>query len=525
MQYTLVDDFLAGSASRFSDKTAIVCGERRLTYGEFDETSNRIAQALVSGGVRQGDRVVVFLENSIEAAVSIFGILRAGAVFVVINSTTKPRKLEFILDDCSAKALIIGAKCVESYRAVISGAQLMECVVVCGEGAYPKIDSHQIVDFERDLSSFPSSRPGRRVIDVDLAALIYTSGSTGSPKGVAVSHLNVISAANSITEYLENVADDVIINVLPMSFDYGLYQLLMSARVGATLVLENSFAYPFAIVERIQEERVTGFPGVPTVFAMLLQMGDVQPDRFDSVRYVTNTAAALPPAHILRLKGLFRNAKIFSMYGLTECKRVSYLKPDELDRRPASVGRGMPNVQVLVVDEDGKPVPPGVVGELTVRGSNVMMGYWNCPEETASVIRSGRAPWERVLYTGDLFKQDEDGFLYFVSRKDDMIKSRGEKVSPTEVERVIQEMAGVSEAVVIGLSDPILGQAVKAIVVRSGASSVTGRNVIEHCASRLENFMVPREVEFADVLPKTSTWKVRRAALGASPGPSVKGDV
>ena len=521
----LVDDFLAASASRFSDKTAIVCGDRRIAYGEFDETSNRIAQALVDGGVRQGDRVAVFLENSIEAAVSIFGILRAGAVFVVVNSTTKPKRLEFILDDCSAKALIIGAKYVDSNRDVISGAQSMECVIVCGKGAYPKINSHQIVDFERDLSSFPSSRPGKRLIDVDLAALIYTSGSTGSPKGVAVSHLNMISAAISIVEYLENVADDVIINVLPMSFGYGLYQLLTAARVGATLVLEKSFAYPFKIVERIQEERVTGFPGVPTVFAMLLQMGDVEPERFDSVRYITNAAAALPPAHISRLKGLFKNARIFSMYGLTECTRVSYLEPEELDRRPASVGRGMPNVDVLVVDEDGNPVPPGVVGELAVRGSNVMMGYWNCPEETASVIRSGRFPWERVLYTGDLFKQDEDGFLYFVSRKDDMIKSRGEKVSPTEVERVIQEMAGVREAVVIGVSDPILGQAVKAYVVRSEASRVTEKEVIEHCTSRLENFMIPKEVEFTEVLPKTATGKVWRNALRESPGTSAQHDV
>jgi amino acid adenylation domain-containing protein len=514
----LVDDFLVRSASRFSDKTAIICGDRRVTYGEFDETSNRLAQALVDGGVRRGDRVAVFLENSIEAAVSIFGILKSGGVFVVINHTTKPRKLEFILDDCSARALIVGAKYVDSNRAAISGAKSVECVVVCGEATHPKINSRQVVRFERDLSSFQSSHPGRRVIDMDLAALIYTSGSTGSPKGVAVSHLNVISAANSITEYLENVADDVIINMLPLSFDYGLYQLLMSAKVGATLVLEKSFAYPFKIVERIQEERVTGFPGVPTVFAMLLQMGDVEPERFDSVRYVTNTAAALAPAHILRLKGLFRNAKIFSMYGLTECKRVSYLEPEELDRRPASVGKGMPNVHVLVVDEDGNPVPPGVVGELAVRGSNVMVGYWNRPDETATAIRPGRFPWERVLFTGDLFTMDEEGFLYFVSRKDDIIKSRGEKVSPKEVEGIIHELAGIREVVVAGVDDPILGQAVKAFVVRVEGSDVTEKEIIKHCASRLETFMVPRDIEFREALPTTVTGKLRRNALWESTG-------
>jgi acyl-CoA synthetase (AMP-forming)/AMP-acid ligase II len=354
------------------------------------------------------------------------------------------------------------------------------------------------------------------VVDVDLAALIYTSGSTGDPKGVAVSHLNVVSAATSITQYLRNVEDDVIINVLPMSFDYGLYQLLMSVKLGATLVLEKSFAYPFKIIERIHEERVTGFPGVPTIFSILLQMADVKPEHFATVRYVSNTAAALPAAHIQRLRSLFSNADIYSMYGLTECKRVSYLEPDELEVRPTSVGRGMPNVHVSVVDDDGNPVPPGVIGELVVRGSNVMVGYWNRPVETAQTIRAGQYPWERVLYTGDLFTMDEEGFLYFVSRKDDIIKSRGEKVSPREVEGVIHELAGVREAVVVGVSDPILGQAIKAYVVRADGSDLTEKEILSHCASHLENLMVPREIEFRDALPKTTSGKTKRDLLKES---------
>jgi amino acid adenylation domain-containing protein len=513
----LVDDFLARCGTHFSDKTAIICDGRRVSYGEFDETSNRLAQALIDGGVRRGDRVAVFLENSVEAVVSIFGILKAGGVFVFINHTTKPGKLEFILNDCSARALIIGTKFVASNQAVVSHIESIECVVVCGGGAPSKITSHPVVQFEKDLSSFPTSRPGRQVIDVDLAALIYTSGSTGDPKGVAVSHLNVVSAATSITQYLKNVADDVIINVLPLSFDYGLYQLLMSVKLGATLVLEKSFAYPFKIVERIQEEGVTGFPGVPTVFSILLQMGDVKPEHFATVRYVSNTAAALPAAHIQRLRSLFKNADVYSMYGLTECKRVSYLEPDELDVRPTSVGKGMPNVHVSVVDDNGNPVPPGVVGELVVRGSNVMVGYWNRPDETASAIGPGRYPWERVLYTGDFFTMDEEGYLYFVSRKDDIIKSRGEKVSPREVEGVIHELAGVREAVVVGINDPILGQAVKAFVVPAEGSDLTEKEIIFHCASRLENLMVPREIEFRDALPKTSSGKTKRDVLRKSP--------
>jgi amino acid adenylation domain-containing protein len=475
--------------------------------------SNRLAQALIDAGVRNGDRVAVFLDNDIEAAVSIFGALKAGGAFVVINPTTKPEKLEFILNDCAAKALIVGAKHVASHIIAISRVDSMSCVVICGECAVPQVFSKRMVGFDETLASFPASCPTKRSIDVDLAALIYTSGSTGSPKGVAVSHLNVVSAANSITGYLGSVAEDIVINVLPLSFDYGLYQLLMSVKMGSTLVLEKSFTYPFRIVEMIQKEHVTGFPGVPTVFALLLQMGDLQPERFDSVRYITNTAAALPPPHITRLKGLFRNAEIFSMYGLTECKRVSYLESGELEKRPTSVGKAIPNVHVAVVDQDGNSLPPGVVGELVVRGTNVMVGYWNRPEETAIAIRPGRFPWERVLYTGDLFTMDEDGFLFFVSRKDDIIKSRGEKVSPREVEDVILELSGLNEAAVVGVSDPILGQAVKAFVVREKNSEVTEKEIICHCASRLENFMVPREIEFRIALPKTATGKIQRKGL------------
>jgi len=520
----LVDDFLLQSAERAPDKTAIVSGERRVSYAELDELSNRLAHSLIGGGVRCGDRVGVLLENSIEAAISIFGILKAGGAFVVINHTTKADKLTFMLNDCSAKAFIVDARFADAINEVDSNVSSVKIVVTCGEGASAQPTLRPVVNFETDLLPFPSSLPDRSSIDVDLAALIYTSGSTGLPKGVAVSHLNVISAATSITEYLENVPDDVLINVLPLSFDYGLYQLLMSVKVGATLVLEKSFAYPFKIIEKIQEERVTGFPGVPTIFAMLLQMRDVEPERFDNVRYVTNTAAALPPAHMLGLRGLFRKARIYSMYGLTECKRVSYMPPEELERRPASVGRGMPNEQVTVVDEDGNPVLPGVVGELVVRGSNVMVGYWDRPEETALALRPGQFPWEKVLYTGDLFTMDEDGFLYFVSRKDDIIKSRGEKVSPREVEGVIHELSAVREAVVVGVPDPILGQAVKAFVVPAKGSEITEKEIIFHCASRLENLMVPSEIEFRDSLPKTASGKIDRKPLQETSDRSSKED-
>jgi long-chain acyl-CoA synthetase len=508
----LVDDLLIHSAERAPGKAAVVCGDRRVAYGSLDQSSNRLANALLEMGLGRGDRVAVLLDNSPEVAVAVFGILKASGAFVVLNSTTKIDKLAYILNDCSARALITGRSNEEMVETVLSRVGSLDLVMCTGIERDPP-PRRPVVDFERHLSGFPSTLPQRNTVDADLAALIYTSGSTGVPKGVAVSHLNIVSAARSITTYLENVSDDVIMNVLPLSFDYGLYQLLMATMVGATLVLEKSFAYPFSIVEKVRRESVTGFPGVPTIFSMLTNMTEIDPAYLDSVRYVTNTAAALPPAHIEQLGSLFRNARLYSMYGLTECKRVSYLDPNEIGRRPTSVGKAMPDVEVRVVDEGGRPVAPGETGELVVRGPNVMIGYWNRPQDTAAVIRPVDSPGERWLFTGDLFTVDDDGFLYFVARKDDVFKSRGEKVSPTEVERVIQEMPGVREAVVFGVVDPLLGQAVKAVVVRREGSEISERDIIDHCASRLENFMVPSSVEFAASLPVTETGKVRRKTL------------
>ncbi|NWG76397.1 MAG: AMP-binding protein [Rubrivivax sp.] len=458
--------------------------------------------------------MVVFMENSAEAVMAFFGILKAGAAFVIVNPTVKAEKLVFVLNDCAASVIVGGRPLQPILDETLRGAVSLRAAFAVGWQA--PIDGRfeiPVLECERVLSSFSPEAPPRQCIDIDLAALIYTSGSTGIPKGVTVSHQNVIAAATSITQYLENVPQDVILNVLPLSFDYGLYQAIMSAKTGATLILEKSFAYPYEMIRRIREERVTGFPGVPTVFALLLRLKDLDPVDFDSLRYVTNTGAALPEAHIRRMCGLFRRARIYSMYGVTECKRVSYLPPEEIERRPTSVGRAIPNTEAYVVDEDGHQVGPGVVGELVVRGSNVMQGYWNRPEETARVLRPGRYPWERVLFTGDLFRMDEDGYLYFVARKDDIIKSRGEKVSPREVENVILELPDVCEAAVVGEPDPILGQAVKAIIVKTDGSALKETDVIAHCTRRLEGFMVPKRVVFTDSLPKTSSGKISHAAL------------
>lgn len=508
----LVQGFLQNSARRFPDKTALVCDGQRLTYAQVEARANRLAHALVAHGVQRGDRVAVYLPNSVEAVIAIFAILKAAGTFVVVNHTTRRDKLVYILNNCRATALFTSHRntplAVEVHAAVPS----LKFIVLSGKRAtVTATEDEGFYAFDDLLAAYPATRPACPTIYQDLACLIYTSGSTGEPKGVMSGHNNVVFASGSIIQYLENTAGDIVINVLPLSFDYGLYQLLMVFRFGGTLVLERSFAYPAAILRKMEAERVTGFPGVPTIFAILLQM-DLSPYDLSSLRYITNTAAALPPGHIVTLRERFPWATLYSMYGLTECKRTLYLPPDQLEARPGSVGIAIPGTEVWIEDEGGNRVGPGVVGELVIRGSHVMRGYWENPGATAECYRPGPTPGERILYSGDLFKTDEDGYFYFVGRKDDIIKSRGEKVSPKEVENVLYSLEDILEVAVIGVPDPILGQAIKAFVVPDGVA-LTKRKVLRHCRARLEDFMVPQYVEFRASLPKTSSGKIKKTDL------------
>ncbi|MBI2816962.1 MAG: AMP-binding protein [Acidobacteria bacterium] len=512
-----LQEFLETSSRHYPDKTALVAGGRRLTYAEINQQANRLANALTGEGISRWDRVVICLQNSAEAVVSIFGTLKAGAVFVPVNPTTKPDKLAYILQNSGARALI-------THDSIFGGIKSypwrdsLACVFldIAAGNSMPQREGRVSYLSEVLRDDTLSAPPASGGIDMDLAALVYTSGSTGGPKGVMLTHLNMVSAATSITTYLENTADDIILNVLPLSFDYGLYQVLMALKLGATVILERTFTYPAAVLDRIAREKVTGLPIVPTISAMLLQMELAKWD-LSSVRYITNTGAALPLDHILKLRKLFPRAKIYSMYGLTECKRVSYLPPDQIDIRPTSVGKGMPNEEVYIVDEHGDRVGPGVVGELVIRGSNVMKGYWNMPEETDKVLKPGLFPWERVLYSGDLFRSDEEGYLYWVGRRDDIIKSRGQKVSPREIEDVLYSLPGVAEAAVVGIPDQILGSAIKAFIVPQQGVRLAEEDVLRHCSQHLEDFMLPGSVEFRDQMPKTSTGKIAKRELCTLP--------
>jgi amino acid adenylation domain-containing protein len=504
----LVHEFLTRSAARLPQKDALVCGGRRFTYAELDAMSNRLANALVAGGVGRGDRVAIHLHNTVEAVVGIFATLKAGGVFVVVNASTKREKLIYILNNCRAKALLMdsrpGGEATDLWGAVPSLTMGVHC------GSQGESSDDRLATFA-DIQLAASEAPLPIVnIDLDLACLVYTSGSTGEAKGVMSDHSNVEFASTSIMTYLETGEKDVVLSVLPLSFDYGLYQLLMTFKAGGTLVLERSFMFPTVILQQIEKERPTGLPGVPTVFDMLLQK-DLAAYDLTSLRYLSNTAAALAPSRILALQAAFPSATLYSMYGLTETKRTLYLPPAQLAIRPGSVGIPIPGTEAWLEDESGNRLGPGATGELVVRGRHVMRGYWESPEATAQRFRPGPVPGERLCYSGDLFRQDEDGYFYFLSRKDDIIKSRGEKVAPKEVENVLQLLPGVT-ALVVGVPDPTAGEVVKAFVVAHGPP-LTEAQVIAHCRAHLEDFMVPKYVEFRTEFPMTSSGKLSKIGL------------
>lgn len=506
----LLHQLFEQSVNQAPDKVALVFEGTNHTYADINRRANQLAASLQHRGVQRGDRVATFMDNSVEAVVAIYAALKCGAVFMPINPLTKRDKLAYLLNDSRASALIAHAALKVEFEDALLRNQSVHTCYVTGLREDTQLTDPRCLPYPAETSQLLAVPA---TIDQDLAGIIYTSGSTGDPKGVMLTHLNMVSAARSISTYLELEADDRIVCVLPLAFDYGLYQVLMAFLVGATVVLERSFSFPVKVLETMAKERVTVFPGVPTAFSLLMNLKTLRDHPLVHLRKITNTAAALSEEHIRQLRDLFPQARLYSMYGLTECKRVTYLPPDQLDIRPTSVGRGMPNEEVWLVDEAGKRLPNGSTGELVIRGSNVMRGYWDKPVETAKRLKPGPIAGEMVLHSGDIFRTDAEGWLYFVARKDDIIKSRGEKVSPREVENVLYGMPGILEAAVVGVPDPVLGEAVKAFVTLKAGVTLTEREVIKYCGSKLESFMAPKHVSFVDELPKTDTGKIKKTGL------------
>jgi long-chain acyl-CoA synthetase len=508
----LIHDAFERAAQRLPAKVALVVGEQRLTYAELYRSAQAIAHALRSDGVAPGDRVLVMLDSGAEYAAAVHAVWMAGAVVVPVSTQTKSDKLAFLLGDTRASALLTQALSAAQWRPALAQApHLRSCRV---HGAPPDRDA------AAGAHTHPWPRPSDTVLTIDskrseqdLAALIYTSGTTGLPKGVMLTHLNMTSAWASVQQYLGLRESDVIGLALPPVYSYGLYNLLMGLGMGATVVIERHAAFPLRVAQTLERQKVTVLPGVPTLFAALLGIAGLQRMDLSALRVITNAAAALPEAHVRRLRAAWPQAQLYLMYGLTECKRASYLAPELADSRPDSVGRGMPNQEHWLVDEDGRRLPHASIGELVVCGPHVMQGYWERPEETAQRLRAGPLPGQQVLHTGDLFRSDAQGFLSFVARRDDIIKTRGEKVAPREVENAIYLLPGVTGCAVIGVADAQLGQAVKAYVTLAEDSSLTERDIIRHCLSRLESHMAPQTVAIVNELPRTESGKIRHASL------------
>jgi amino acid adenylation domain-containing protein len=507
-----LQDYLAASARRRPDHVALVADGRRLTYATIESQSNALARALIQRGVRRGDRVVIYGDNGPEVVIAFWATLKARAVASILTTQVKAEKLAHVIDDCRAAALIVESRGVPAAAVAATRSPSLVTCIASGDPAEARAAGlDRAIGWDEAMAAEPAEPIEAPRLDLDLAAIVYSSGTMGEPKGVMLTHRNMIATATAIVTYLENVEQDVIGSVLPLSFTYGLYQLVTAAAVGARLVLERSFAYPAQVLATFAHEGVTGFPGVPTVFARLATMPHLR--ELAGLRYLTNAAAALPVRHVRMLRERLPHAKLFLMYGQTECGRGTYLPPDEVDRRPESMGIPIPNTEAWIVDEHDRRVAPHQVGQLVIRGATVMRGYWGKPEATARKLRPGPLPGEQVLYTGDYCRADEDGYLYFVGRMDDTIKSRGEKVAPREVENAILEIPGVREAAVIGVPDALLGLAVKAFVVLEADVSITEKRVRLECQKRLESYMVPQQIAFVADLPKTPSGKVMKAGL------------
>lgn len=509
---------LRQSVRRTPDKEALVHGEQRLSYREVARRIGGLATSLRSGHVNRGDRVGIYLEASIPQVISIFGVSQAEGVYVPVNALLHAEQVMHIARDCGMKGLITSPAKLASLSEVLPQIPSLEFVIVTATGELPEapIPTHR---FDDCCAAEPPASWNETNIEKDLAAILYTSGSTGKPKGVMLSHANIVAGSRIVSTYLGITENERILAVLPFSFDAGMNQLMTAFEKGGTLVLIN-FVFGRDIVKTLLKEHITGLAGVPTLWSLLTQPNstlDKQP--LPDLRYITNTGGAMPQPVLKLLRQFLPSTKIFLMYGLTEAFRSTYLPPEELDRRPTSMGKAIPDTEILVLTEQGKLCKAGEVGELVHRGPTVSMGYWNRPEATARALRpnpllpSELGDCERVCYSGDLVKMDEDGFLYFIGRRDTMIKSSGFRISPTEVEEVLFQTGRLRGAAVIGVHDEVLGQAIKAFVVPRDGDALDVDALLAVCAEKMPRYMVPKEIEILSELPKTSSGKVDYPAL------------
>ena len=519
----LIHHMLRNSASRCPEKEALVDKDRRLTFETVAKHVGGLAEGLRQAGLKRGERVGIYLETTVLQALSIFGVSQAGGVFVPINSLLFPEQMAHIANDCQMRSLITSREKFAFLAPVLKSIACLDFVVVTGSS--PGAEMSQATFELSELFGLGAHENWRDWgIGKDLAAILYTSGSTGKPKGVMLSHEQVMAGSSIVSDYLGITSSERIIGVLPLSFDAGLNQLITAIQQGGTYV-PMTFTFAREIVKMLQSEQITGMAGVPTLWSLMSQpSSSLEKVALPQLRYITNTGGRMPQNVLANLKRMLPSTKIFLMYGLTEAFRSTYLPPEELDRRPTSMGKAIPNTEILVVNEQGQPCKPGETGELVHRGPTVSKGYWGQPELTAKVLRTHPflppelGDGERVCYSGDLVTMDEEGFLYFVGRRDNMIKSSGFRISPTEVEEVLYQSGKLREAAVIGIPDETVGYSIKAFVAAKDGESLDPDALISFCAERMPRYMLPKFVQVIDSLPKTPSGKVDYPALRRDSG-------
>jgi acyl-CoA ligase (AMP-forming) (exosortase A-associated) len=513
----LIHHLLERSAQRSPAKEALVDGDQRLSYRDVRRFTHGIATGLRGAGLVRGDRIGICLDPSAAQVLSIFGISESGGIFVPINARLFPEQVGHIAKDCGIKGLITTPKRLSSLAGILGQIPSLAFIILTGEG---HVDiGLPVLRLEEFYELCGPPEWSDEAISMDLATILYTSGSTGRPKGVMLSHANVLAGSRIVSTYLEIRAAERILAVLPFSFDAGMNQLMTAFEHGATIVLIN-FLYAHEVVQMLQREAITGLAGVPTFWSLMAQENStLEQNPPHSLRYITNTGGAMPQAVLKVLRRALPTTKIFLMYGLTEAFRSTFLPPEELDRRPTSIGKAIPDTQIMVLDERGKLCKPGEPGELVHRGPTVSLGYWNRPEDTARTLRANPllpqeiGGCERVCYSGDLVKMDEAGFFYFLGRQDTMIKSSGFRVSPTEVEEVMFLTGKLRGAAVIGIPDELLGQVIKAFVVPKDGELIDTQALLTSCGEKMPRYMVPKVVEVLVELPITPSGKIDYPAL------------
>jgi len=492
MIYSLSDLLLLHRDDRASH-IAIIDGQRRLTYTQLIHQTEQFAVMLQARGVQRGDHIAVYLQRTIESVIALFAVWSLGSVVVIINDVLKSRQVNYIIDHSEASFLITDNR----LRAALTETSL---------------DTNHILTVDTEKLSDRPYTPSR-IIGADLALIIYTSGSTGMPKGIMLSHNNLLSGAYIVSDYLHLTQDEIIISLLPFSFDYGLNQLLTSLLVGGTLVIQRS-VLPADICNTLQLERVTGMGAIPMLWQQLA--GNRSPfikTQFPYLRYITNTGGRMPENITRLFRQVHPYIQIYLMFGLTEAFRSTYLPPNQVDVRPTSIGKAIPNVELLVLNEQGEICKPGEEGELVHRGANIAMGYWKDPENTAKRFRP--APFQQgkggqleiAVYSGDYVKTDAEGYIYFIGRKDQMIKSHGMRVSPEEIEDCIFASKLVAHAIAFAVPFDDVKSNIVIALVPSNPESFSEKDLLLYCKSQLPEYLRPDIIWQLESFPLTSSGK------------------